>query len=144
MNRRKRVVLAGGAGFIGSHLCDYFLARGDEVAAVDNFLTGAPGNVARLKKNPRFRLRKRDICFLARPWLRDQHPASRDRAEQEASALGMTGWRVGGVKLDRFVNSVASKFGWALAARFRADFLAFHWVTVYNPRYSDRRSRRVR
>ena len=61
MNRRKRVVLAGGAGFIGSHLCDRFLARGDEVVAVDNFLTGTPGNVAHLKGNRRFCLLKRDI-----------------------------------------------------------------------------------
>jgi len=41
----RRVVVAGGAGFIGSHLCEKLLERGDEVVAVDNFLTGARANL---------------------------------------------------------------------------------------------------
>ncbi len=57
----RRIVVTGGAGFIGSHLCDYFLARGDEVTAVDNFLTGTPQNVAHLKNHPGFRLLRCDI-----------------------------------------------------------------------------------
>jgi dTDP-glucose 4,6-dehydratase len=51
-----RTLITGGAGFIGSHLCERFLAEGHEVLCVDNFLTGRPGNVRHLLKNPQFRL----------------------------------------------------------------------------------------
>lgn len=57
-----RVLVAGGAGFIGSHLCEALLARGSEVICLDSFLTGAPENVARLTANPRFTLVERDVC----------------------------------------------------------------------------------
>ncbi len=57
----RRIMVTGGAGFIGSHFCDALLARGDEVLAVDNFLTGDPHNVAHLEGHPRFRLLRRDI-----------------------------------------------------------------------------------
>ena len=47
-----RALIAGGGGFIGSHLADLLLARGDEVVAVDNFATGRPVNVAHLADHP--------------------------------------------------------------------------------------------
>ncbi len=56
-----RTVVTGGAGFLGSHLCERLLADGDEVVALDNFLTGNPGNVAHLLENPAFRLVRADI-----------------------------------------------------------------------------------
>lgn len=56
-----RIVLTGAAGFIGSHLCDYLLARGDDVVAVDNFLTGSPENLTHLSSEPRFRFLEHDI-----------------------------------------------------------------------------------
>ncbi len=56
-----RIVLTGAAGFIGSHLCDLFLARGDEVVAVDNFLTGTRDNLAHLAGEPRLRLLRHNI-----------------------------------------------------------------------------------
>jgi len=56
-----RTVVTGGAGFLGSHLCERLLADGDEVIALDNFLTGNPGNVAHLLENPAFRLVRADI-----------------------------------------------------------------------------------
>lgn len=59
----KRVLVAGGAGFIGSHLCDYLIDRGDEVLCVDNLFTGAKQNIAHLLPNPRFEFLRHDICF---------------------------------------------------------------------------------
>lgn len=56
-----RAVIAGGGGFIGSHLCDAMLARGDEVVAVDSFLTGRRLNIAHLAGHPRFTLVKHDV-----------------------------------------------------------------------------------
>jgi dTDP-glucose 4,6-dehydratase len=58
-----RVAILGGAGFIGSHLCDRFLARGDEVVAVDNYLTGRAANVAHLRAEKRFEMVEKDICL---------------------------------------------------------------------------------
>jgi dTDP-glucose 4,6-dehydratase len=60
-----RVLLAGGAGFIGSHIADALLARGDEVVAIDNFTTGRPENVAHLNNNAKFTLINHDITV---PW----------------------------------------------------------------------------
>ncbi len=57
----KRVVVTGGAGFIGSHLCEELLRRGDEVVCLDNFLTGGPQNVAHLMDHPRFTLLRCDL-----------------------------------------------------------------------------------
>jgi nucleoside-diphosphate-sugar epimerase len=57
-----RVVITGGAGFIGSHLIDALLARGDEVVAVDNLSTGRAENVAHLAGHPRFKLSLQDVA----------------------------------------------------------------------------------
>lgn len=56
-----RAVVTGGAGFLGSHLCEALLARGMEVLCLDNFLTGTPANVAHLLEDPRFRLVRADV-----------------------------------------------------------------------------------
>ena len=56
-----RIVLAGGAGFLGSHLADLLLARGDTVLAVDNFCTGRRANVAHLEGHERFSLLEHDV-----------------------------------------------------------------------------------
>ena len=59
----KRVLITGGAGFVGSHLCEALLERGHEVLCVDNFYTGSRRNVAHLMCNPRFELLRHDVCF---------------------------------------------------------------------------------
>lgn len=56
-----RTVVTGGAGFLGSHLCERLLADGDEVVCLDNFLTGTPENVAHLLESPGFRLVRADV-----------------------------------------------------------------------------------
>jgi UDP-glucuronate decarboxylase len=61
--KRKRIVVTGGAGFIGSHLCARLLERGNEVLCVDNFFTGSRENVIELLKNPYFEIVRHDITF---------------------------------------------------------------------------------
>ena len=57
----KRILVTGGAGFLGSHLCDRLIERGDEVLCVDSFFTGRRENVAHLADNPRFELLRHDV-----------------------------------------------------------------------------------
>jgi dTDP-glucose 4,6-dehydratase len=57
----RRVVITGGAGFIGSHLCDRLLQRGLSVVCLDNLLTGTADNIAHLLSNPRFSFRRYDV-----------------------------------------------------------------------------------
>jgi UDP-glucuronate decarboxylase len=59
----KRILVTGGAGFIGSHLCERLLARGDEVLCVDNFFTSRRQNIARLFGNPSFEFMRHDITW---------------------------------------------------------------------------------
>ena len=59
----KRVLVTGGSGFIGSHLCEQLLACGHDVLCVDNFFTGTRRNVERLRENPRFELMRHDVTF---------------------------------------------------------------------------------
>jgi len=58
-----QVLVTGGAGFLGSHLCDRLIARGDEVLCVDNFYTGGKGNVRHLMGNKNFELMRHDVTF---------------------------------------------------------------------------------
>jgi UDP-glucuronate decarboxylase len=60
---RKRVMVTGGAGFIGSHLCERLLANGEDVLCVDNFFTGTKDNVAHLLPDPHFELLRHDVTF---------------------------------------------------------------------------------
>ncbi len=63
MGPRKRVLVTGGAGFLGSHLCDRLLARGHEVISADNYFTGAKDNIAHLLDHPRFEALRHDVTF---------------------------------------------------------------------------------
>lgn len=57
----KRILVTGGAGFLGSHLCDRLLERGDEVVCLDNFFTGRKANIHHLQGNERFELVRHDV-----------------------------------------------------------------------------------
>ena len=59
----RRVLVTGGAGFLGSHLCEALLERGHEVLCVDNFFTGTRANIAALLGKPRFEVLRHDITF---------------------------------------------------------------------------------
>ncbi|NOE33310.1 MULTISPECIES: UDP-glucuronic acid decarboxylase family protein [unclassified Ruegeria] len=60
---RKRVLVTGGAGFLGSHLCDRLLDQGHEVLCVDNLFTGTKRNIDHLHNNPRFEFMRHDVTF---------------------------------------------------------------------------------
>ena len=60
---RKRILITGGAGFLGSHLCERLLADGNDVLCLDNFFTGTKENVAHLLENPYFELMRHDVTF---------------------------------------------------------------------------------
>ncbi len=63
MHLEKRILITGGAGFLGSHLCDMMLARGHRVLCVDNFFTGTQRNVDHLRDNTRFELMRHDVSI---------------------------------------------------------------------------------
>jgi UDP-glucuronate decarboxylase len=57
----KRILITGGAGFLGSHLCERLLAEGEDVLCLDNFFTGSKDNIRHLRENPRFECIRHDI-----------------------------------------------------------------------------------
>lgn len=63
MSKRKRILVTGGAGFLGSHLCQRLLKDGHEVLCVDNFFTGTRDNIIGLMENPHFELQRHDVTF---------------------------------------------------------------------------------
>ena len=63
MHSRKRILVTGGAGFLGSHLCDRLVNEGNDVICVDNFYTGSKDNIIGLLNNPHFELMRHDVTF---------------------------------------------------------------------------------
>jgi UDP-glucuronate decarboxylase len=63
VSQKKRILVTGGAGFLGSHLCERLLAEGQEVICLDNFFTGGKQNVVHLLDNPYFELIRHDVTF---------------------------------------------------------------------------------
>jgi UDP-glucose 4-epimerase len=64
--KEKKAIVTGGAGFIGSHLCDLLLDKGHDVIVVDNFSTGRPGNLSHLRNHPRLTITEADITDINR------------------------------------------------------------------------------
>jgi UDP-glucuronate decarboxylase len=62
-NMRKRVMVTGGAGFLGSHLCDRLIEAGHDVLCVDNLFTGTKDNISHLHSNPSFEFMRHDVTF---------------------------------------------------------------------------------
>lgn len=62
-NNTKRILVTGGSGFLGSHLCEYLLNFGHEVICLDNFYTGAKRNIIHLMNNPNFEVIRHDVTF---------------------------------------------------------------------------------
>ncbi|TIQ50794.1 MAG: NAD-dependent epimerase/dehydratase family protein, partial [Mesorhizobium sp.] len=60
---RKRILVTGGAGFLGSHLIDKLLSQGHEIICVDNLFTGTKRNIDHLHNRPRFEFMRHDVCF---------------------------------------------------------------------------------
>src|SRR2546421_4466447 len=63
MHLEKRILVTGGAGFLGSHLCERLIAREGNVICVDNFFTGIRGNIEHLIDHKRFELMRHDVTF---------------------------------------------------------------------------------
>lgn len=59
----KKILVTGGAGFLGSHLCDRLVSEGHHVLCVDNYFTGSKNNIAHLLSNPNFEVIRQDVCF---------------------------------------------------------------------------------
>ena len=59
----KKILVTGGAGFIGSHLCKKLIEQGNDVICIDNYFTGTKENIAELFRNPYFEAIRHDICF---------------------------------------------------------------------------------
>ena len=82
MHLEKRVLVSGGAGFLGSHLCEQLLAKGQHVLCVDNFFTGTRRNIEHLLDHKRFELLRHDVThplFVEVDEMRgriDMHPQS--------------------------------------------------------------------
>jgi len=62
----KRILITGGAGFVGSHLTDVLMREGHRVTVVDNFVTGSPDNVRQWKGHENFKLIERDVTLPVR------------------------------------------------------------------------------
>src|SRR3984885_14107592 len=60
---KKRILITGGAGFLGSHLCERLLSEGNEVLCVDNYFTGRKDNIAQLMADPHFEMMRHDVTF---------------------------------------------------------------------------------
>lgn len=110
-----RVLVTGGAGFLGSHLCDALLAEGHRVTCVDNFLTGRKDNITHLANEPRFELIEQDVCGSF-------DPGHVDYVFHFASPASPIDYMQHGIETLR-AGSLGTMHCLELAERYRAKFL---------------------
>ena len=110
-----RVLVTGGAGFLGSHLCDALLAEGHRVTCVDNFLTGRKDNITHLANEPRFDLIEQDVCASF-------DPGHVDYVFHFASPASPIDYMQHGIETLR-AGSLGTMHCLELAERYRAKFL---------------------
>jgi UDP-glucuronate decarboxylase len=120
--KRHRVLVTGGAGFIGSHLCERLLADGHEVICLDNFFTGRRENVMPLIGNPRFEIMRHDVV---EPWLLEV-----DRIYHLACPASPVHYQHNPVKTIK-TNVLGSLHALGLAKRVRARVLLASTSEVY-------------
>jgi nucleoside-diphosphate-sugar epimerase len=121
-----QILVTGGAGFIGSHLCDTLLDAGHTVTCLDNYLTGSPANVAHLQGHPRFRLVEHDV---SQPYA---GPGSEDceAVFHLASPASPVGYRTYSIET-LLVNAVGTIHLLRLATERGAKFLVTSTSEVY-------------
>ena len=117
-----KALVSGGAGFIGSHLCDALLQRGDDVVCIDNLLTGSAANVEHLRTHPRFTFIEHDVTKPI------DLPC--DAVFHLASPASPVGYRTYAIET-LCVNSVGTMNLLDLATRHRARFLVTSTSEVY-------------
>jgi nucleoside-diphosphate-sugar epimerase len=117
-----KVLVTGGAGFIGSHLCDALIAEGCAVICVDNFLTGDPENIAHLRDHPRFEFRQHDVT--------EPLDADVKAIFHLASPASPVGYRKYSIET-LLVNSAGTIHMLRLATRIGASFLFTSTSEVY-------------
>jgi len=110
-----RVLISGAAGFLGSHLTDFFLADGHSVVGVDNFCTGSRANIDHLKAEPRFEFIEHDICL---PF----DPGKVDFVFNFASPASPPGYLKLGIET-LMVGSVGTRQMLEIAKQYEAKFL---------------------
>jgi UDP-glucuronate decarboxylase len=118
----KRILVAGGAGFIGAHLCRRLLAEGNEVICVDNFVTGRRDNIKELLGNPRFELIRHDVI---EPLLIEV-----DQIYHLASPASPIHYQANGIKTLK-TNFIGTYNLLGLAKRLQARFLLASTSEVY-------------
>lgn len=125
------VLITGGAGFVGSHLCELFLQRGYAVTAVDNLVTGARSNLAEAEGHPRFRFLEWDVC---QPIPEERLPLLREFGLFGVLHLACP---ASPVDFDRIpfeilaVDSLGTMHAVDLALRYRARFLLASTSEIY-------------
>ena len=120
----KRILVTGGAGFIGSHLCERLLREGHDVVCVDNFLTGSERNIARLHEDPRFKFIRHDVT-------NDLHVAgSLDFVLHFASAASPVDYAKFGIKTLK-ANAIGTHKMLGIAKAKGATFLLASTSEVY-------------
>lgn len=132
METTKKCLVTGGAGFIGSHLCDRLIEKNYEVLCLDNLLTGSLDNIKHLTDNPNFHFIRHDICKFLPPNLKPQ-TSNLQYIYHLASAASPPQYRKYSIET-LLTNSLGTYNTLQIAQNFKADYLLASTSEVYgNP-----------